>query len=389
MKEKVTGWVNSCNNKKEIFYWIHFILFFMSNLNVVPEDYVRALILFMYILGLSTVLIVKYKQKYSYFKLIAMLGIYIILIILSIKYSNIHIMYLIATCIVIKELKFSKQEILSLINKTAIVYFILAIALNYTPLKSLSIYDIRQIRSRFLPHVYRFIGVNGSPAGPDILYLIVAITNLTQNKAKSKYFYIISSLIIVVWTASLSPIVALIGAIVIIPFSNSNIIKTIYSSTLWLYQYIVVLGYTVGSTSFRHILNRFSTTRSLYWYNVVRNLTRFSTFKEWLFGRQRLVGFARAGEIINNPHNFSIFLLEFGGVIMYSIIIIIATLNFKKIHDKHIIFIVSLLLIYTSTNTFIFTIRGNPIFNFILITYLFSRNEPKLSPSDITINERR
>ena len=47
--------------------------------------------------------------------------------------------------------------------------------------------------------------------------------------------------------------------------------------------------------------------------------------------------------------------------------------------DKYKIFIVSVLLIYASTNTFIFTVRGNPIFVFLLGTYLLSGDESKSS----------
>ncbi|MGH4120723.1 hypothetical protein [Clostridium sp.] len=368
--------------KKEIFYWVHFILFVMTKLNIFVSNYVRVPILFMYLVGVFFILIknsefIKSKIKNSKVKLMLAFGLYMILNAVIIKVLNVYVIYWVVTFIFIKELKFSSDEILSLINKTAIVYFILSILLNYTPLKSLSWYEVRQIRSRFLPFAYRFIGVSSTPAGPDIFYLIVLISNLILNKGKSKYFYMILGALVVIWTASLSPFMSLAGAIIILPFTKNKVLKIIYGSMLWLYQFIIMVAYALGSEGIRHILNRLSTTRSMIWYHLYLNFMEKSSISQFIFGRKELVEFWHFLKLINNPHNFSLIVIQFAGIIGYSIIIIFATYNFQKLQDKYTIFMISLLMIYSSTNTYIFTIRGNPIFIYILIAYLFSRNESK------------
>lgn len=377
--------------KKEIFYWVHFILFVMTKLNIFVSNYVRVPILFMYLVGVFLILTKNSKFKKieiinSKIKLILVFGFYMMLNVLIMKFLNVYIIYWVATFIFIKELRFTKNEIFTLINKTAIVYLVLAILLNYTPLKALSWYEIRQISNRFVPFVHRFIGISSTPAGPDILYFIVIINNLILNKGKSKYFYIILGFIMVIWTASLSPFMSLAGAIIILPFTSRKVIKIIYGSMLWLYQFPVILIYAVGSVEIRHILNVFSTARAMIWYHVYLNLLEKSSFAQFIFGRKELVEFWKSKVLVNNPHNFSLIVLQFAGIIGYIIIISFITSKFQKLQDKYIIFIVSLLMIYSSTNTYIFTIRGNPIFIYILIAYLFSRNESKIE-SRINANE--
>jgi hypothetical protein len=367
--------------KKEIFYWVHFILFVMTKLNIFVSNYVRVPILFMYLVGVFLILIknskvINSKLQNSKIKLMLLFGLYMILNAVIMKLLNVYVIYWVVTFVFIKELRFSSDEILSLINKTAIVYFILSILLNYTPLKTLSWYEVRQIRSRFLPFAYRFIGISSTPAGPDIFYLIVLISNLILNKGKSKYFYMILGFVVLIWTASLSPFMSLAGAI-ILPFTKNKVIKIIYGSMLWLYQFIIMVVYAFGAEGLRHILNRLSTTRSMIWYHLYLNFMEKSSFTQFIFGRKELVEFWHYLKLINNPHNFSLIVIQFAGIIGYSIIIIFATYNFQKLQDKYTIFMISLLMIYSSTNTYIFTIRGNPIFIYILIAYLFSRNETK------------
>ncbi len=183
--------------------------------------------------------------------------------------------------------------------------------------------------------------------------------------------------IIVIWTGSLSPFMSLAGAIIILPFTSNKVIKIMYGSMLWLYQFIIMLIYGLASEGGRHILSRLSTTRAVIWYNLYFNLMEKSTLSQWIFGRTELVELTHVGRIINNPHNFSLIALQFAGVIGYGIIIIVSTLNFQRLQDKYMIFIVSLLIIYSSTNSYIFTIRGNPIFIYILISYLFCKTESK------------
>jgi len=376
MKEEVIDWFQT-GNKKEIFFWFQFVLFFLTNINTHAENYIRAAILAMYVVGL---LYMAYKNpdfKRPPRYLVVIFVLYIILNTIFIRTFSVHIIYCIVSFLMIRELRFTNKELLSIINKTAIVYLIISVLISYTPLSVLSIYDTRLVVNRFFPHLlYRFIGVEGSPAGPDIFYVLVLISNIVLNKTKNRYFYITLSIMLLFWTSSLAPILSIVGALLILPFINSKLVKSAYSVMIWLYEFVVILIFSYGSEAVRNLLNAASTLRARIWFNMYYSLIQHSTLLQWNLGRKGLVNFEHSPHYnINNPHNYSLFLLQFGGILTFIIIMVIATMYFKNINNKYKIFIVSALLIYASTNTFILSIRGNPIFIFVLATYLSSGNE--------------
>ena len=100
--------LNSCN-KKEAFYWFHFILFFTSNLDVIFVNYVRGAILGMYIFGYAFLVIKhpKFKRQPTYTLLI--FGVFIILKLLFMRNLNVHIIYLVITVLIIKEFKYEQE----------------------------------------------------------------------------------------------------------------------------------------------------------------------------------------------------------------------------------------------------------------------------------------
>ncbi|HEY8890129.1 MAG TPA: hypothetical protein VIM70_07715 [Clostridium sp.] len=377
MKEKVIDWVDSCN-KKEIFYWVHFVFYFLSNLNVYFVSYVRASILVMYLLAFLYLFIKNHKFKLPPRYFLIAFGLYVVFNTLIIRNFSVHIVYCIISFIIIKELKFTKSQVLSLINKTAIVYLLVSLVLNYTPLSFLSLYNDRLITNKFFPHLlYRFLGIEGTPAGADIFYSLVLISNIVLNKTKNRRFFITLSVIILVWTSSFAPILSIVGALLILPFSNNKVAKATYGSMIWLYQFIIIFIYSFGFVHLNEILNVSSTWRARIWFKMYWSLVSNSTLSTWNLGRKALVNFVHQ-TTTNNPHNYSLFLLEFAGIPMFIIIIGVTTMYFANMKDKYMIFVVATLFIYASTNTFIFSIRGNPIFLYILVTYLSFENEPKI-----------
>ena len=266
MKEKMLDWIHS-GNKKEIFYWVHFMLFFISNTNVKFVNYVRAAVMVMYLFAFIYMTVKNPKFEHPPNYILLLFGGYIILNALIIKNLSVHIIYTIVTFLIIKELKFSKSDILSLVNKTAIVYFILSIILNYTPVNFLAMYDTRLLENKIFPNLYRFLGIEGTPAGADIFYILVFLSNIFLNKNKSRFFYITLSVIVLIWASSFSPVVSILGALLILPFSNNKLVKITYSSMLWLYQFIIIIVYSFAFENINHILNIFSTWRAGIWFN--------------------------------------------------------------------------------------------------------------------------
>ena len=373
MKEKIIDWAHSCN-KKEVFYWIIFTLYVFSNLRISFISSVRAGILLMYCLVVIYLVIKNPEFKSPPKYILIIFGLYIILKVLIIKDLSVHIIYCIITFIAIKELKYTKSEILSLINKTAVVYFLISMILNYTPLNVLSIYDTRFIANKFFPQLYRFLGIEGTPAGADIFYLLVLISNMFLNKKKNRVFYIILSVVVLVWTSSFAPAVSVIGGLIILPFVNNKVMKITYSIMIWTYQFIVIFIYSFGIENVNQFLNVGSTWRARIWFKMYWSLISNNSLAQWNLGRKTLVSFVNK-TTTNNPHNYSLFLLEFGGIPMCIIIVVIATMYFKNMTDKYDIFIVAALLIYATTNTFILGVRGNPIFIFVFVAYLTASNK--------------
>jgi len=377
MKEKVLEWVDSCN-KKEMFYWLHFIFYCLSNLKVEFVNYIRAFILIMYLSAFIYLIIKKHTYKLPPKYFLITFGLYIVLNTLIIRTFSVHILYCVITFIIIKELKFTRKQVLYLINKTAIIYLLVSLVLNYTPLNFLSLYNNRQVSNKFLPLLlYRLLGIEGTPAGADIFYSIVLISNIVLNKTKNKRFYITLSAIILVWTSSFAPILSIAGALLILPFTNNKLAKAGFGSMIWLYQFIIIFIYSFGFVKLNNLLNLFSTLRARIWFRMYWSLIENNTLATWNLGRKALVDFVNK-TTTNNPHNYSLFLLEFAGIPMFIIIIAIVTIYYMNMKDKYMIFIVTILFIYASTNTFIFSIRGNPIFIYILVTYISFEREPKI-----------
>ncbi|MGG3467836.1 hypothetical protein ABES02_10200 [Neobacillus pocheonensis] len=362
--------------KKEVIFWIHFFLFFLTNLNIHYVDYIRLTILLVYISSLVYVYINRSKFHFSFNRVYLLFILYIIIYLAFNHKINIHIIYWIVTFIIIKQMNFDKIQIISIFNKTAILYLILSIIFIYTPLNIYSAYEIRHLENKFFPSIDRFIGFEGSPAGPDLLFSILLISHIFLNKNKSKYVFIIISAIMLIWTSSFAPLVSILGALVIIPFRDNRMIKTCYIALILTYQFVVIFLYTFSGASIRYILDVFSTWRARVWFRVFTQLKEQSSLTDWLIGRKDLVEFPHIRDVIaNNPHNFNIFILEFCGIFVYLILVLYIIYLFRDVKDMFQLFIISMLIMYSSTNTFIFTIRGNPVFLFIIIAFLMAGNQ--------------
>lgn len=204
------------------------------------------------------------------------------------------------------------------------------------------------------------------------------MVNLFKNDSKKKYIYITLSTIMLIWTSSFSPLLCILAAIMIVPFIKSKIMKGLYIGIIWLYQFIIIFIYQTSNDSMRYILDIWSTWRARIWYRVFEGLEESNTLKEWFLGRNELVEFNHIRDILsNNPHSFNLFILQFGGIGIYMIITFILVNKAKNVNVAFHFIILSILILYSSTNTFVLTIRGNPIFIYIFISYLIMNSTDK------------
>ncbi|MFV0220635.1 hypothetical protein OBK23_13325 [Empedobacter falsenii] len=372
---------------KLFFFWSHFILFVLQQLNF-SESTVSLLkfsIGSLYAVCIL-LLLVFYKVRLS-LKDLVLIGIvtfFVIAKILVLKSINIAVIYWLLCFFCFSKMNWKFEEFLKLVNYAAIAYFVVSILLVYGPLKGYFSYEVRELENRFIPSINRFIGIEGSPAGPDLFYTIVLVMNIYYKKFKYLFFspaFIIACLVIV-WTASLSNLVSLALAILVYLCYKFRIIAITVLFCFFLISTYLINRY---GYSMEFILNTVTTLRANIWLQVLTNMSNFNTFEEWVFGRIELMEFLSVGagsELYDaNPHNLGLFAYQFLGVPLFILLVYLLVKYISKIPKGIFFFIIAFMISYSVTNTMPFTTRGNPVIIYLFAFCLFNynQNEKRLS----------
>lgn len=363
---------------KFLIFYIHFFLYVIQQL-ALPDSIVsiaKLCIALLYVVSL-----ILYTSSLSRgFKNVelAFLGLLSILILFKFIFVfslNIPLIYWVLLSIMVIKMDWTKQELLDLINQVSIVYFILVLLLNYTPLQFLSTYGERDLINRFFPSIGRFVGLEGSPAGPDLLYTLVFIFNLGSDW-KKRFFKLpmILAIIVLLWTASLSNIVALILAMIAYlayPF------RVIYAFFLMICFAIAVYVANTNSSEVLLIMDQVTSYRTTIWVSICNSLLEENTYSQWLFGRDQLMEFVSVfGEGYDaNPHNLSLFALQFLGIPTFIGLISLICYKIRIMELGQWYFLTIFLIAYGVTNPMPFTLRGNPIIMYIFILCFVMYNQ--------------
>lgn len=375
-------------------YWIQFILFFISQLIFINADYIRIITIIIQAFVISLIVINKYKYKVTNIILFNFILCAIILDVIISRKLNVHMIYWLFSYLIIINLDVEEDEIIKLLNNTCIIYLILSIFLNYTSLRAISIYAEREfLQNKFLSNINRFLGIEGTPAGPDILFILVLYINIFRNRFDSKlkkYILFFISIIVIIWTSSLSPIVGIVISIPILILSKNNkFICNLYTIILLNYNYIIAIIYNRGDENLRLFLNKITTWRANLWGNILNELRYENSVVDWILGRKELIEVAHIkGTFTNNPHSIGLFILQFLGIFGFVCINLFIITKILKIKNSSIKIILISMMIYMNTNTFPLTIRGNPIFLYIFIYYLnYYKLEEEVNISENSIHD--
>jgi len=364
-------------------YGLHFVLFFTIHLKQ-PLD---ALLPKLCIVGIYTLLFVflltrqvnRWKEHILIFA--GLLLTLLVLKLLFVQHFNIQFLYLwvVLGCFGLMPIK--KDDIDFIVRITPLLYLVFALILHYTFFKSLSLYEVRQLPNRFLPQfLNRFIGITGSPAGPDIIYTATLFyTIFLIRKRTIDYFNIVISILVIIWTSSLSPLFAVILALPVLFLKR---FKTGYFLLSMYYCFFLVILYNYSSQPYKHLLNVLTTLRVQIWDKVTTGLGAQNSLSEWLLGRREMIEFTHLFGVVDaNPHNFTIYLLEFGGLIGLLLATVYFILKVQALRNKKVWFLVMLIFFYVSTNPIPFTIVDSPFLIYLGLAFLMYEQQLTSEPS--------
>lgn len=364
-------------NLKFFFFWIHFTLFIVQQLAlplfiVSLAKFSTALLYVIAIIVYSTYL----KKKFSKVEIFCLYLLFVLVFakLIFVLSFNIPLVYWSLFTLVLLKMDWNKNDFYKILNQVSVVYLIVALLITYSPLNFLSVYEERDLTNRFFQNFNRFIGIEGTPAGPDLLYTIVLIVNLNFKGLRSLLkIPTIFAILVILWTSSLSNLLALVIATIIyllFPLRRTLSLILFFASGLSLY---VIHRY--GET-FQIVIDQITSYRATIWLRASEKLILNNNVAEWLLGRDKMVQFENVflEELEANPHNLSFFILQFFGIPTFLFVVSFLAYRIGKM-QKNIFFFLSIFLIaYSITNPMPFTLRGNPL---IMYTFIlcFTINE--------------
>ena len=358
-------------------FGLHFVLFVLQQL-LLPDILValiKAAIGMLYVVGIIIIYVLpETKIRLYEILILTVLGGYVLLKLVFLQSLNVPLIYWVLAVLCISRMQWTKPEMLKLLNVVAVVYFITAVMLSYTPLKSIFNYEIRDLSNRFFPLINRFIGVEGSPAGPDLLYTLVLIFNLASmpfRKAILKLPVLIAILVLL-WTASLSNLMSLVLALFVFLIYA---LRRFYVLFLSLFFLISTYIYNTFGLVASVVLNEITTLRAYIWVQVMEGLYSKNTVLEWILGRAELMEFENVGGETGydaNPHNLFLFAFQFLGIPLFAMLLFVLQDQVSKMPKKTNLFIFVFMIAYGVTNAMPFTTRGDPAILYLLMFTLTS-----------------
>lgn len=360
---------------RTFFFWLHFSLYVIQQLNM-PDSLIavaKGMIGGLYIVCIL-LLLVEYKVRLRKFDLVFLgfLFFFVALKLLFLFSVNIALIYWGLCFFCISKMGWEFGDFIKTLNQSAVVYFVLAILFTFSPLKVFFSYEIRDLENRFFPSINRFIGLEGSPAGPDIFYTLVFVVNLYKRGILALLGNVpfLVSIVVLLWTASLSNLVALLLAGIVFLFYRFRFLSVFVLLNFFLISNFIIEKY---GTEAELILNGITTLRANIWMQVGHNLSEDNRFVEWCIGRSELIEFISVGgeKVLDaNPHNLGLFAFQFFGVPLYLLFVLVISWYVSRVPKGVSFFILAFMLSYSITNVMPFTTRGNPVIIYLFILCL-------------------
>jgi len=368
-------------------FGLHFVLFVLQQL-LLPDVLValiKAAIGMLYVVGIVIIYVLPHtKVKLYEIMILTVLGAYILMKLIFLQSLNVALIYWVLAVLCISRMQWTRQEMLKLLDIVSVVYFITAVLLSYTPLQAIFNYEIRDLSNRFFPSINRFIGVEGSPAGPDILYTLILIFNLSSMPFKKAIMKlpVWLAILVLLWTASLSNLMSVVLALFVFLIYA---LRRFYVVFLALFFLISTYIYNTFGLVASVVLNEITTLRAYIWVQVLDGLMAKNTLLEWLLGRGELMEFENVGGETGydaNPHNLFLFAFQFLGIPLFALLLFLLQDQVAKMPKKANLFIFVFMIAYGVTNAMPFTTRGDPAILYLLMFTLTSYKVHASSLSD-------
>lgn len=315
------------------------------------------------------------ENKTTYFSSFLFLSIIIIffgnlLITKDVNTSKIYIPYFLSIYFIINKKQIEIKTLLSVTNSFYLVYVILSFLVYFY----IIVWPTREVLNIFHVDFFgitfrTFIGFYGSTADIDSISMLVLLLNIFFNKNKSKNYYIILSLFMVVGTLTVTPFASVFLVLVFMLFIKIFGKKVIPLITLSLFTLFLVISFIilkVTNPSILELVGLITNGRDAIWRDMLLLYSNFDMmFQKILgFGNTDLFlikPFGEWGVLTTNPHNsfFRIF-IEYG-IVIFIIFYFFISNKLRKCKKFSFMFICLFILTVCISNSEIFGFK-NPIF---------------------------
>lgn len=255
--------------------------------------------------------------------------------------------------------KIQEKNFIKLININLILYLIVTIISKY-----IFLLNYRILENRFELLDYRFIGLEGSPAGPDIFFLNIVLINFFR---KGNKLFGVLGFILYIATGSLSPVIAFILSLFLLPLKRLAIMLIISLTPILTFLY-------ANFIEIREILNKLTTYRIEIWGKFLSEFLKNNIFILFFGEKNKIDILISNGRSYTNPHSFYINLFLEGGIIVLILLFYIVNKFYQNKNENSKRIIILTQFLYCLTNYYSLSQTGNPITIYILYFYLLNEN---------------
>lgn len=361
---------------------------------------VTLILTFSTIITFSIILVLlKYKQ---YFQINTATFLLLLLSLYFIVTSSLHksvdrtsiftIIFLITLYLYVRKFHIDENTFLKFINITYTIYFIFSVLFYffyYTNMDSINQFIIHLGSISFKT----LIGITGSTANIDSYTVFVLLVNIFYGK-KNK-FIIFMLILIILWTARFTPIVALfigLSTFYIIRNKITAILYTfIFFSVLLILFYFIYYYHKIelyNSFILSDILYKATHGRNIIWELQLNNIIDNFTILDYMFGNLNYakVTLSWAEYPVENSHNA--FLFNFFHFGLFSVIILIIYISKYLQNFNRKSYALVMTIFTTSLTNGEILLPYNPIFLISLIVLLFITNKGKINKTVINMTPK-
>lgn len=271
--------------------------------------------------------------------------------------------------------RISTKQLVLFINVTYLLYFIYSLIIYiyislYVGIESVNAFEINLFGFEF----YTLFGIEGSTAYIDSYSGLVFIVNiLLNNDSSAKKFFGGVSLIALMWTTRMTPLVATIGSFIYYYFMPIGLYYVLISFVV--IQFGLAIWLKSQPDPIKFFFAAITHNRSLMWtqhFDIFWDSLNLKEIFLTTYGDEYKVQVYGHSRDTFNPHN-SYFLLLFNSVIGFLILFYLFLRKSLSVRDDRLKAIIFFILVAAITNSKVIGL-GNPIY-LVIITYAISYSE--------------